>query len=279
MQLKLTTLIENNPSENNELCYEHGFSVLIETPKNRYIFDTGQSGKEVDNIHTMGISMEKIDGIILSHGHYDHTGGLQNLLKNYPGIHNIIVGKEFFRGKYKILQDGSYKYNGNGFLEQDLLNQRMQIQKIDQEIQYITEEIILFHGFSQSNNYEQVNPKFVYKEEDQYYLDEFQDEIVAGVITSKGLVVIVGCAHPGIINILESIQKKSGLNIYGVVGGTHLIDANEERIKWTLEKIKSLDIQLIGLSHCTGEKGIQKIQMEFPDKFLYNNTGNQIIIQ
>ena len=96
--------------------------------------------------------------------------------------------------------------------------------------------------------------------------------------TGKGLVVIVGCSHVGIVNILSSIYEKTGIPIYAVIGGTHLIEADELRMQKTIDAFRAMNIKFIAVSHCTGEEGIKRIQQEFSDEFIYNNTGNVIVI-
>ena len=99
-----------------------------------------------------------------------------------------------------------------------------------------------------------------------------------GIITEKGLVVIVGCSHVGIVNILKTISKRVNIPICAVIGGTHLIEADEFRMQKTMDAFKEMKIQLIAVSHCTGEEGIRLISEELKEQFLYNNTGKVIEI-
>ena len=219
-----------------------------------------------------------MDYTIISHGHYDHSGGLErliNLLGEYP---KLIVGAEFFKPKYKMINEQTYKYNGNTFDEKFILDHNIPLNKIEDDIFYITEEIMVFHKFSRKNDFEIRNENFYLMEKNLCLHDDFNDEIVLGVSTEKGLVIIVGCSHIGIVNILDSIIQKTGMPIYAVIGGTHLVEADETRIKKTLDAFRTMDIKFIALSHCTGEEGIIKIQNEFSDEFVYNNTGNVIVI-
>lgn len=104
------------------------------------------------------------------------------------------------------------------------------------------------------------------------------DEIALGLITHKGLVVIAGCSHVGIINILSNIQEKVRIPIYAVIGGTHLVEADNERIDRTVAAFHEMNIEYIAVSHCTGENAIEKIKKEFNNKFILNNTGNEIYL-
>ena len=115
MSFKITTLIENMPDTEGKLAYEHGFSVFIEFDGRKILFDTGQTGAFVENAEALGVNLSETDAVILSHGHYDHTGGVPKLLKTLEKRTPLYIGKEFFASKYKKLEDVSYKYNGNPF--------------------------------------------------------------------------------------------------------------------------------------------------------------------
>lgn len=143
---------------------------------------------------------------------------------------------------------------------------------------YLTDHIIVFHHFSRFTDYEKRNSRFYIKEHGEYIPDDFDDEISLGIITQKGLVVIVGCSHIGVVNILTTISKSIDIPIYAVIGGTHLIEADDSRIQKTIDAFKKMEIQLIAVSHCTGEEGIRRIRDKLGEKFLYNNTGRVIKI-
>lgn len=278
MDLRITTLIENNPDDKNELCFEHGLSLLIEADGKRILFDTGQSGDFIKNAGALNQNLENLDFVIISHGHYDHSGGFEKLIENVKKVPKLVVGEEFFRPKYKTVSENEYKFNGVSFSEDYISEKEILLNKVKEDIVYLTEHIIVFHHFKQSNDFEKRNSKFFYKENSHYSADEFDDEISLGIVTEKGLVVILGCSHVGVVNILNTIQERVSSPIYAVIGGTHLVEASAERIQKTIESLKNMKIQLVAVSHCTGEDGIRSIGREFKEKFLYNNTGKMIEI-
>ena len=100
------------------------------------------------------------------------------------------------------------------------------------------------------------------------------DELVLGLLTTKGLVLVVGCSHVGIINILEDVSKRVAYPIYAVLGGTHLVEADERRLTETIKTLKTCKLTQIAVSHCTGEEGIGRLSEEFGERFIWNNTGN-----
>ena len=278
MGLTITTLIENNPDNKGQLLYEHGVSFLIETDGKRILFDTGQSGDFVQNAKVLNKDLNTLDFVIISHGHYDHSGGFRKLLDTVEKVPTIMVGEEFFQPKYKCVSDGDYKYIGNSFDAEFLSKHKIPFKKIVGTMEYLTDYLILFHHFLNRTDFEKRNRKFYIRENSSYIPDEFKDEIALGIVTKKGLVVIVGCSHVGVVNILKTISERVDMPIYAVIGGTHLIDADEVRMQKTIDALKDMKIQLVAVSHCTGEEGICCLRQELKECFLFNNTGNVIEI-
>ncbi len=278
MKLTITTLIENNTDENGILFSEHGFSLYIEIDEIKILFDTGASGDFIKNAEKLNVDLNKVEYVILSHGHYDHSGGFTKLIDKVGNSFKLIVGEGFFSEKYKGLEGDTYKYIGNSFDEEYINENNILIRYIKEDICYITENIMIFSNFKRNNNFELRNPKFLIKHNESYILDDFLDEIVLAVKLERGLLIILGCSHVGIVNILETIIERTGMPIYGIIGGTHLIEADGQRLNNTINFLKEKHINILGMSHCTGEYAVEKIKHEFKDKFVYNNTGNIIKI-
>lgn len=278
MELKITTLIENMPGADARLKFEHGLSLYIEFDGRKILFDTGQTGDYIENAELLGIDLKEIDTFIVSHGHYDHSGGVMKTIDLLRPGTKMYVGWEFFEPKYKILEDKSGKYNGNAFTENDISDKSVNLIKVIEDVTVISGNIIIFKNFKRKNDFEKINSKFVIKKDGEIIADDFLDEIALGLITHKGLVVIAGCSHVGIINILSNIQEKVRIPIYAVIGGTHLVEADNERIDKTVAAFHEMNIEYIAVSHCTGENAIEKIKKEFNNKFILNNTGNEIYL-
>lgn len=276
--VKITTLIENNIDEKHLCSPEHGLSILIQCYGKKLLFDTGQSGKFIENASVLGKDLEDIDYVILSHGHYDHSGGYTRFLKEIKNPPELIVGEGFFEKKYKTDDEKKEKFIGNNFDEDFLKEKGIKYTKIKDNKYELFNDIYIFKGFENSNPYEEPNKKFYLKEKKSIKTDDFMDEIAVGIMTSKGMIVILGCSHPGVINILENIKERANINICGIIGGTHLVDCDKERLEFTVKKIKQLDPQFIAVSHCTGDVAVECLKKEFGEKFIYNNTGNIIEI-
>lgn len=275
MNLKITTLIENMPDAEEKLNFEHGFSVWVEADGKKILFDTGQSGAFVKNADALGIKLSEADGVVLSHGHYDHTGGVPALLERIKRKTPFYVGKEFFSEKYKQLEDGSFKYNGNPF-EQAVLQQDEGLAElcfVEENMVRISENLILFKNFLRVSSFEERNPKFFVKTEKGYVPDDFVDEIALGILVESGLVLVVGCSHAGIVNILEHIKRVLKTPVVAVLGGTHLVEAGDERLQKTVEAFQTHGVKTVAVSHCTGENGMEVLKKAFPEGFVLNTTG------
>ena len=300
MSITITTLIENNPSPtDSRLICEHGLSLYIELPDTTILFDTGQTGEFIQNAANLNKDLSSVDYMLISHGHFDHSGGVRKLLESglLGNQTQMIVGSEFFNPKYSENREGavkfggvntelentiingkSYSYIGNGFQEKDVELSGISLRTMEEDTINLTDDIIVFHHFKQSNEFEKLNTRFVVEEEGQHPIDRFQDEISIGIKTDKGLVLIVGCSHIGIVNIISDVAKRIDMPIYMVIGGTHLVEADDERVDKTIKAFKKFGIEKIAVSHCTGEQAIEKLKNNFNDGFIFNTTGNVITI-
>lgn len=279
INFKITTLIEDNPNADIKLYNEHGLSLYIEIDGMKILFDTGKSGDFIKNAEILNIDLNKLDYVMISHGHYDHSGGFRKLVEETSNSYKLIVGEGFFNKKYGVIEGDTYKYLGNSFEKEYIHKNNIAIKYVKQDIYYITENIMVFTNFKRNNEFELPNKRFQIKHDENYMLDDFSDEIVLVLKGKSGLFVVVGCSHVGIVNILETIIARTGLPIYGIIGGTHLIEADEQRLNKTIKFLEEKDIKIIGVYHGTGEKAAEEIKRQFGEKFLYNNTGNIIVMQ
>ncbi|MBR4084808.1 MAG: MBL fold metallo-hydrolase [Lachnospiraceae bacterium] len=274
-ELRISTLIENMPDEKGKLLAEHGLSLHIEFDGRQILFDTGQTGDFIKNAADLGINLKDLDDIMISHGHYDHSGGVMTVLSEIEHPIPFYVGEGFFTSKYKHLSDGTYRYNGNPFTEEDLKAQKIDLHIVTEDVTNLSEKILIFKNFPAVSGFEKMNEKFVLPQGENCIRDEFREEIALGLRTSKGLVLIVGCSHVGICNILQAVSERVDDHIYAVLGGTHLMEADEERLRETMEVFREFGIQCVAVSHCTGEQGIALARETFKEQFILNNTGNR----
>jgi 7,8-dihydropterin-6-yl-methyl-4-(beta-D-ribofuranosyl)aminobenzene 5'-phosphate synthase len=276
MGLRITTLSENTAGLGNFLA-EWGLSILVESAGATILFDTGQSISASHNADLLGVDLGKIDRIVLSHGQYDHTGGLHEILHRIKREIEIVAHPDIWQAKYAT-RNGEESYIGIPFHRQTLESLGARF-KLSRKPVRITDSIITSGEIPMVTDYEKIDPQLVVKEGKGFKPDKLLDDQALIIKTKRGLVVILGCAHRGIINTLYHAQKISGVKaIHMVVGGCHLMDATEERIYLTIAALKELGVPLIGVSHCTGLPAAAIMAQEFGDSFFFNNAGTVIAL-
>jgi len=273
--IRITTLIENSPGEHLALRSEHGLSFCIETGNSTILFDTGQSGSFIYNAEQLRIDLKKVDHVVLSHGHYDHSGGLR-ALSGLTQKFKLVVGKGFFDDKYAEL-NGRHEYLGNNFDGKFLDDLHIHYEELKQPMLEIVPGVYVLGTFPRVHQDETIKDRFKLLKEGVFVNDHFDDEVMMVLDTEKGLVAILGCSHPGMRNMLEAAKKRLGKPLYAVLGGTHLVEASPGSLGASLEYLHATGIKVIGVSHCTGA-GAMKILGETEEKYFHGRTGSALII-
>jgi 7,8-dihydropterin-6-yl-methyl-4-(beta-D-ribofuranosyl)aminobenzene 5'-phosphate synthase len=275
MGLQITTLSENTAGLGS-LMAEWGLSILVESEEINILFDTGQSLSASHNADMMGIDLRLVDKIVLSHGHFDHTGGLKQALLRIGKEIEVIAHPDIWAAKYSHRQGQETRYIGIPFHRQTLESLGAKF-SLSREPVKISDNIMTTGEIPMVTEYETIAPHLKVREEKRLKPDKLLDDQALIITTGAGLVVILGCAHHGVINTLYHAQKLTGVEaIYGVFGGCHLIGATEERIWLTIAALKELGVQLMGLSHCTGLAASAIMAQEFGERFLFNIAGTSI---
>jgi len=275
MGLQITTLSENTAGL-GKLLGEQGLSILVETDGQNILFDTGQSISASHNANLLGIDLSRIDKIVLSHGHSDHTGGLKQLLRRIGKRIEIMAHPDIWAVKYSRRQGQEDRYIGIPFHRQTLESLGANF-NLTREPVRITANIMTTGEIPMVTEYEEIEPHLQVKEGNRFKPDKLLDDQALIITTESGLVVILGCAHRGIINTLYHAQQLSGVKaIYAVVGGCHLMDATEERVWLTIAALKELGVQSLGVCHCTGLAASAIMAQEFGNSFFFNITGTRI---
>ena len=276
MELRITTLSENTAGGGNLLA-EWGLSILIETDGVNILLDTSSGISASHNADTLGIDLSKIDKIVLSHGHFDHTGGLRQILRKMRKEVEIIAHPDIWAAKYARRQGQKDRYTGVPFQRQELESLGARFNLTTKSIK-ITDNIMTTGEIPMVTDFEEIEPnRFFVKEQTGWRPDELLDDQALIINTEQGLVVILGCAHRGIINTLYHAQQLTSVKpIHMVLGGCHLISASRERIQLTISALRELGAQKLGVSHCTGLPASVMMAQEFGDKFVFNNAGTRI---
>ena len=276
MEIRITTLSEN--TANHGFLAEWGLSILVEVDGLRILMDTGLSFSAVHNAQLMGIDLASIDRIILSHGHADHTGGLREVLRRRGEV-EVIAHPDIWALKY-VRRDGEKEeqYNGIPFSREELESRGARFNLVREPVR-ITDHIMTTGEIPMLSGYEEIENNLFVKEGGMLQPDRLADDLALVIDTDFGLVVILGCAHRGIINTLRHAQNLTGKElVYAAIGGTHLFRASDERIEQTIADLKGMGIQRLGVSHCTGFRASARLAEEFEGVFFLNNAGTRLTL-
>ena len=250
--LRITALMDNKPSEQKALINEHGLSLLVEGDHYRFLFDCGAGEHPLTNAHTLGRSLQKLDAVVLSHSHYDHAGGYKDLIERGLGSTELWTGPHFFEPKFA--SDGvRYTDLSAGFDPCFLETHGIRRHVVD-GMEEVFSGVWLIGRFERRNSFETIPKRFVRLTESGFIEDDFEDEICVALDVGGTLAVLVGCSHPGILNMIETVHKRLQKPVTAVFGGTHLVEADEARIRETLKRLKQMGLRQFGLSHCTGDE-------------------------
>lgn len=237
---KLQILIDDKNS-NPALECEHGFSVYVETPALKFVFDCGQSGAAFRNAEKLGVDLKKIRFAVLSHAHYDHAGGFPELIKTVK-LPYIYTGQNFWQEKFSRVGE-TFEYKGAGFTFQDLARWRIE-QRVCRDIVKLDDTAWLVGNFIRRYRFE-IPAKFVRGE--NKIADNFDDEICLVLREGDGVAVVVGCSHVGITNIIATVQMRLDLPVKSVIGGVHTSDTK------ILAQLEDLGVERFALCHCSGD--------------------------
>lgn len=275
MEVRITTLSEN--TANYGYLAEWGLSILVEVDGARILMDTGLSFSAVYNAQLIGIDLSAIDLIVLSHGHADHTGGLREVLK-IKGEVEVIAHPDIWAAKHVQRNKEGVQYNGIPFLREELESHGARFNLVREPI-HITKNVMTTGEIPMFSGYEEIENNLFVKEAGTLHPDPLADDLALIIDTDFGLVVILGCAHRGVVNTLRYAQNLTGKElVYAAIGGTHLFRASEERLEKTIADIREIGIQRLGVSHCTGFRASARLAQEFKDIFFMNNAGTCVTL-
>jgi 7,8-dihydropterin-6-yl-methyl-4-(beta-D-ribofuranosyl)aminobenzene 5'-phosphate synthase len=265
--VKITTLVDNHALPVKDLEAEHGFSCLVEVGAKRILFDTGTGKAFIRNAQRLGVDLSNLDDVVISHAHYDHGGGLVPLLEtfSYPLL-TLWTGKGFEDKKYADDPDG-LRYLGPGFDRSNAEQNNVLWHTVCSDTVMIHPGIWLVSAFDRIHPFEQPNPRFLVEHLQEKVVDDFCDEVSMVIDSPRGLVMIAGCSHPGILNMIDSVRSRFPKPLYALIGGIHLYDAAPERRDAVVHQLIAQDIPLLGVSHCTGDEASAILKERFPGYF------------
>ncbi|NMC77807.1 MAG: MBL fold metallo-hydrolase [Chloroflexi bacterium] len=229
---------------------EHGLSFLVETEQQSVLFDAGTTPTVMEhNLKLLGKDLSQVSHVILSHAHYDHTGALGWVLQQTRNP-VLVADPDVFVSRFSR-RDGKLKPTGVP-IEKAEAEAHAQL-LLTEEMVKIGDGITVTGRVPRLNPYEVSNPKMVIQQGEDLATDEFLDDRSLILETEKGIVVLLGCCHAGLINTLVYVRQHFDAPILAIAGGTHLLEASPERLAWTIEEMESkYHPERLYFNHCTG---------------------------
>lgn len=269
---EISVLMENRPGANRSLVCEHGLSFFIDYGGRKILFDTGAGPAFLRNAECMNKRLSDLELLVVSHGHYDHSGGLLPLfhLLSDAGRETPLPmyhGEGFFQPKY-AQEAGSpvYNYIGNPFQREDLPGLGIKPCPVETGFLELFPGCFLVGGFEQGRREELLSPRYVLDPEAPAP-DPFRDEVALLLEGRQALTMICGCGHPGVLNMLDTVIRRYGKTPELLIGGIHMHRASEQQLLATARSMKELGVQRLGLNHCSGERTEECFKELFENSF------------
>jgi len=271
--LRLTVVCENTVGRPLPLVGEHGFACLIDTASARVLFDTGRGPTLLHNLRVLGIEPHSIDMVVLSHGHNDHAGGLLPLLRQI-GSRPVVAHRGIFAERY-FVKDQEQRDISLGVSPDELEAAGARFRFCDQ-LTEIAEGLWFSGKIPRLAEVEAGDPCLVSGKlpDGTWRPDPFDDDAALAVMTQRGLVVALGCAHAGLINTVEHFRSHLGRGpVHAIIGGTHLGPVSEQQFAATADYLAGLAGVRIGVSHCTGQVRSARLFNRFPEQVFFASSG------
>jgi 7,8-dihydropterin-6-yl-methyl-4-(beta-D-ribofuranosyl)aminobenzene 5'-phosphate synthase len=253
--MKLSVLMDNSTIIDRYFLAEPAVSYFIEDGDTSILFDTGYSDAFMYNASKLGIDVMKADYLVLSHGHIDHTGGLDPYLKRCmerrfedpaASCPELIAHPAAFYPK--VLDDA---FSVGIFVTKEACSPFMKIRETGEPL-WLTDRLVFLGEIPRRVDFERPGPIGVRREAGGDVPDDLPDDTAMAYVHSEGLVVITGCSHAGICNIVEQARKVTGIEkVHDIIGGFHLLNPPEAQLEGTARYLESLDLPILSACHCT----------------------------
>ncbi|MEI6208020.1 MAG: MBL fold metallo-hydrolase [Desulfuromonadales bacterium] len=275
MKFRISILCENSVGPISGTLGEHGFSALIEPSEGGpLLFDTGQGLTLLHNARRMNKDLSTVRHVVLSHGHYDHCGGLLPLLTEH-GPKLVHAHPGIFSPRFRLKDTGECYPIGMPH-GRDVIEAAGGTFELSKDYREITPGIFLTGEVPRVTSFE-TGDRGLYCDCTGQDPDDVSDDQSLVLESERGLIVILGCCHAGLVNTLEHIAYLSGRrDIYAVIGGTHLGFCGQQQLEMTISALKDRGVQKIAASHCTGFAASARLSREMPKEFQVAVVGYTI---
>lgn len=272
MAVRVTILCENSVGPVSGTLGEHGFAALIEPDAGEpFLFDTGQGATLLHNARRMNRDLARVRTVVLSHGHYDHTGGLLPLLREH-GPCRVLAHPDLFTPRFRVKDNGESLAIGipHGRQELETAGATFDLSAVFRRIApgvFLTGQVPRGVPF-------ETGDRGLYLDREGRQPDPVSDDQSLILETARGLVLVLGCCHAGLVNTLEQAIRSTGRrDICAVIGGTHLGFCGRAQLDGTVAALKRYGIRRVAASHCTGFPSSARLAAEFPGLFHPANVG------
>lgn len=264
--MKITILVEDTAKPGSGLKSEHGFSAFVEFGDERVLFDTGQSRAFIENAKKLRVDLSRTDFVVVSHGHYDHTDGLPHLLKKFDTRRMTFVSHP---GVFDNKLHGSRQYIGCPVSRAGVESSFRNSVFAGSPIEFTPGATFLGEV---PRDYEDPGTCCDHVVGGAEEPDPVSDDSAVAFKTEKGVVVLTGCSHSGILNIAKEAEKLG--KIYAIIGGFHLWGASKERLDRIISEFRKMGVKELRPGHCTGSEAINRMEKELGAKRI---TGGELI--
>lgn len=273
--LRITVLVENHAGQRGLLA-EHGLALWIEAGKRKILFDTGQGLALAHNAGQLGIDLASADAVVLSHGHYDHTGGLAANLPRFRSA-RVYAHPDAFLRRFTPRGEIGIQSTSPPIRDADHLREQVGELVLTSGPTRVAEGVRVTGQIPRRNSFEDTGGPF-HLDEACTQPDALDDDQALYAETTEGLVVLLGCAHAGVVNTLDCVvDLAQQTRIRAVLGGMHLIRASEERLANTVAALKRHDVKLLAPAHCTGWPATLALWSALPQRCAECRTGSVFV--
>lgn len=269
------TLVVDNTAEDALLC-EHGFAAWIELGGQKILFDTGQGAALLPNCERLGIDLAQASALVLSHGHYDHTGKLPEFLACNPSA-TLFFGPGFRKTRFSCHPDQAARDISVGDTVRAALKALPEARCTE-----VTAHRYLYPGVGLSGpiprlvSFEDCGGPF-FLDAEKHEADLLDDELALWFETTDGLLILTGCCHAGLLNTIDHVRQVSGRSrIHGIIGGLHLMNASAQRLDQTCRSLADCAPDFVVPCHCTGEQAAQRLMQELGEQMVRPGRAGQV---